>query len=248
MKPGRWPLTVSGALVMAVLLAGLPARVAAGDLTGGVTATSDYVLRGVSQTDGSPALQASMAYQADRGWYAGAWVSTLNATRWFHPAGEADTELDVFAGVSRAVAEDWSIDVQAARYIYPDDGAYFDYGYSELEVAVMYRDAWRASVAWSPDASMISQQGLAENRTTLAYEFGLRQTVLPWLAVNAGVGYFDLTDLFSAGYTYWNVGLTASVGGLTVDLGQYGSDARGRELFGSRIAEPRTVLTLGVGF
>ena len=248
MKPGRRPLKVSGALVLAALLAGLPARVAAGDLTGGVTATSDYVLRGVSQTDGGPALQASLAYQADRGWYAGAWVSTLNATRWYYPAGEADTELDVFAGVSRALAENWAIDAHAARYIYPDDGAFLDYDYWELEAAVIYRDSLRASIAWSPDASMVSQQGLGKDRTALAYELGLRQTVLPWMAFTAGIGYFDLTDLFSAGYTYWNVGLTASVGGLTVDLGQYGSDARGRELFGSHLAGPRTVLTLGIGF
>lgn len=248
MKPLRRPLNLPGALGLAVLLAGLSARVAAGDMTGGVAATSDYVLRGVSQTDGEPALQASLAYEADPGWYAGAWASTINANSWYHPAGEANTELDLFAGVRRAVADKWSIDLHGARYIYPDDGEFLDYDYWELELAVFYGDSMRASVAWYPDASMVSLQGLGEDRTALAYEFGVRQAVLPWMSITAGIGYFDLEELFSASYTYWNVGLSANVGKLTIDLGQYGSDARGRELFGSHLAGPRTVLTLGIGF
>jgi uncharacterized protein (TIGR02001 family) len=248
MNPRRRPFEVSAAMVVAMLLGGLPARGAAGDWTGGMAATSDYVLRGVSQTDGSPALQGTLSYQADRGWYAGAWVSTLNATGWFHPAGQAAAELDVFAGVTRTLTERWAIDARAVRYAYPDDGAFFDYGYSELEVAINYRDTLRASVAWLPDATMVSQYGFGGNRTALAYELGVRQAVLPWMAVTAGIGYFDLDDLYSTGYAYWNVGLTARVGALTVDLGQYGSDTRGRELFGSHIAGPRTVLTLGIGF
>jgi uncharacterized protein (TIGR02001 family) len=247
MQPRRWPFGVSGGMVVAMLVGGLPAR-AAGDWTGGLATTSDYVLRGVSQTDGSPALQATLSYQADRGWYAGAWASTLNATSWFHPAGTASAELDVFAGVTRDLTERWAIDVRAVRYVYPDDGEFFEYDYSELEAAVIYRDTLRASVAWSPDATMVSQYGLGGNRKALAYELGLRHGLRPWMAVNAGVGYYDLNDLFSTGYTYWNVGLTATIGALTVDLGQYGSDARGRELFGSHNAGPRTVLTLGIGF
>lgn len=248
MQPLRGPLNFTGALGLAVLAGGLYARAAAGEVTGGISATSDYVLRGVSQSDAGPALQGALTYEADRGWYGGAWASTINATDWYHPAGEADVELDVFAGINRAVAEDWSVDLHGARYIYPEDGEVLDYDYWELELAVTYRDSVRASVAWYPDMSMVSKQGLARNQSALAYEIGLRQAVLPWLAVTAGVGYFDLEELFSTGYTYWNVGLAASVGKLTIDLGQYGSDSRGRDLYGSHLAGPRTVLTLGIGF
>ena len=45
---------------------------------GHVAVTTDYVLRGVSQTRGAPALQADLHYTTANGWYAGAWASTVD--------------------------------------------------------------------------------------------------------------------------------------------------------------------------
>ena len=52
---------------------------AEGRWSGQIAATSDYVLRGVSQTDGHIAVQGSLAYRASSGVYAGAKTSDAAA-------------------------------------------------------------------------------------------------------------------------------------------------------------------------
>jgi len=42
------------------------------------TLTSDYVFRGVSQTDSSPAIQASLDYEHESGFFAGVWASNVD--------------------------------------------------------------------------------------------------------------------------------------------------------------------------
>ena len=68
---------------------------AEGRWSGQIAATSDYVLRGVSQTDGHIAVQGSLAYRALSGVYAGAWASSLDRTDWYYPAGTAGLEIDL---------------------------------------------------------------------------------------------------------------------------------------------------------
>jgi|TARA_R110002050_G_scaffold124942_2_gene244312 uncharacterized protein (TIGR02001 family) len=72
----------------------LPTSVMAGELSTTVNATSDYTFNGVSQTDNSPALQASLDYAADDGWYVGAWASNVD----FGGGDDTWLELDFYAG------------------------------------------------------------------------------------------------------------------------------------------------------
>src|SRR5262245_57859430 len=80
--------------------------------SGQIAATSDYVFRGVSQTDGHPAVQGSLAYRTLSGFYIGAWASSLDKNDWFYPAGTAEVEIDVFAGFGHAFSDNWSVDMQ----------------------------------------------------------------------------------------------------------------------------------------
>ena len=247
MKLHRRHVSVS---MVAVVLCVVPgaACVAEGGWTAGLTATSDYVLRGVSQTDSNPALQGTVAWESDGGWYAGVWASTLRSSEWYYPAGSASAEIDVFAGRRFAINEAWSTDVKAVRYVYPGDGDFVDYDYTELEVSLSYRNLVRASVAWSPDASMVTQQEVMVNEDAFAYELAVQYPALNWLSINAGVGYRGLATLDSNGYGYWSLGLTARRGPLSLDLARYGTDADGRALFGSHLAGARTVVSVGWTF
>jgi uncharacterized protein (TIGR02001 family) len=236
-------------LVGAVVCAApVTACVAEGSWTAGLSATSDYVLRGVSQTDSNPALQGTIVYESEGGWYAGVWGSSLDKSEWYYPAGTANVEIDAFAGRRMPIDEAWSGDLKLVRYVYPGDGDVIDYDYTEVEASLSYRDFVRASVAWSPDASMVTQQGLMENEHTIAYELALQHPILDWLDVTAGVGYRDLPTLESSGYSYWSVGLTARRGSFSLDLARFGTDADGRALFGSHLAGDRTVVSLGWTF
>ena len=60
-------------ILLGAMLATIPttARVE-GAVGGHLTATTDYVLRGMSQTRGAPALQADLNFAHTSGWFAGA--------------------------------------------------------------------------------------------------------------------------------------------------------------------------------
>ena len=232
----------------ALVLQGVgPTAEAEGGWSGQIAATSDYVLRGVSQTDGHIAVQGSLAYRASSGVYAGAWASSLDRTDWYYPAGTASLEIDVFTGYGRRLSDNWSVDVRATGYLYPEDGDFADYAYGEFESALLYRDVVRLSVAWSPDVSLVTRQGLIEDRQSLAWDLAARTPLLPWLDLVAGVGFRDIDGASTDGYTYWNAGLSAQRGPLSIDVGLYGTDGNGRDLFGDS-AGSRTAVSVAWAF
>lgn len=60
-------------------------------VSGTVAIVSDYRFRGVSLSDGKPAVQGGIEIE-HRGWFAGGWGSTVSAP------GEAGIEVDAYAG------------------------------------------------------------------------------------------------------------------------------------------------------
>jgi uncharacterized protein (TIGR02001 family) len=193
-------------------------------------------------------VQGSVAYQALSGLYVGAWASSLDRNDWYYPAGTAEAEIDVFAGFGRALSDRWSADVQATGYLYPGDGDVVSYDYFELEAALSYRDAVRVSVAWSPHAALVTPDVLIKDGRSFATEIALRQPLTHWLSLVAGIGYRDIERASTGGYGYWNAGLTAQRGPLTIDLARYGTDEDGRELFGYDSAGSRTALSVAWAF
>lgn len=110
-------------LAMAFACIGVPPVASAQDvpagplvLKGSVTFVSDYRLRGVSQSGGDPAIQASLDLNHASGVYAGAWASSLGGGS--GPRGSM--ELDLYAGYSREVAPGITADAGLLYYAYPD--------------------------------------------------------------------------------------------------------------------------------
>lgn len=62
-----------------------------------VALTTDYMWRGISQTNNEPAIQGSFDLSHESGFYIGAWASS------YEFENEASMELDVYAGFSRDV-------------------------------------------------------------------------------------------------------------------------------------------------
>ena len=95
--------------------------------------TSNYVWRGVSQTNGDAALQGGVDYKAKNNFYVGTWLSNVSFAA--PKAGQhADTEVDVYAGLAPTMG-DWSFDVGAIAYLYPGANS-ADYG--ELKAGVAH--------------------------------------------------------------------------------------------------------------
>lgn len=91
------------------------------EISGNVALVSDYRFRGVSFSDGDPALQGGIDIAHSSGFYVGTWGSSISGGT---PYGEL--ELDVYAGWSGDVSDGVSIDVGLLYYIYPTENELAD--------------------------------------------------------------------------------------------------------------------------
>jgi uncharacterized protein (TIGR02001 family) len=80
--------------VLAAAALTLSALAAQADVTGTVTVVSDYDFRGITQTSQDPALQGSIDYSHDSGFYVGAWGSNVD----FGDCCDENVEVDIYAG------------------------------------------------------------------------------------------------------------------------------------------------------
>ncbi|MGH8866219.1 MAG: TorF family putative porin [Burkholderiales bacterium] len=118
-------------VMSAVLL--LTTGVANAQVSGTVTAVSDYDFRGVTQTAGDPALQGSIDYAHSSGWYIGAWTSNVD----FGGSYGENMELDLYTGIAGAAENGIGWDVGLIDYTYP--GTDVDADFFEIYASVSYK-------------------------------------------------------------------------------------------------------------
>lgn len=138
-------------LVLAAVLATAVSPVSAVSLSSTITATTDYLFDGVSQTQGDstdryvhPALQASLDFEWESGFYVGIWGSNVDFGSYEEPEGSglfvddpADVEINLYAGYAWEVGEGFGFDVGAVHYLYtgaPTSG----YDYTEVTFGVTF--------------------------------------------------------------------------------------------------------------
>jgi uncharacterized protein (TIGR02001 family) len=184
------------------------------------TGTSDYVFRGISQTDNDPAIQGAI----NVGYgilYAGVWASSLD---WIL-SPDADVEVDYYAGIKPTLGPA-TFDFGVIYYDYPG----FNFPNNEvLEIkAGVSGELFKgltgaANFYWSPDYNT-KEYYVYEG--TLAYALPTFHIFTP--TVSGTVGYYDWDPVGAlAGfenYTYWNAGLSLAVEKLTFDLRYWDTD------------------------
>ena len=220
-----------------------PAR-ADGPWTATVTAATDYVFRGVSQTYGGAALQAGASYQHDSGWFAGAWSSNVDP----FPGGSGSIELDLYAGYVYSFAGDWSARAAYTRYAYLWDSRPRPYDYGELAVTVAFRDLGASTVSYEPDTTRYSTLGYARGRPSSAYELSARWPLGHGFAITASGGYYDLARVYGAHYLAGSSGLRYEWRALGLDLSRFYADHTVRRLFEDASADGRWVLSATLKF
>jgi len=129
------------------ILAALGLAMAAGAANAGVTstwtATNDYDFRGNSQSAEDPALQASIDYAHDSGWYIGAWASNVD-----FGSADVDYELDIYSGFTGTTGEGGlTYDAGIVGYTYPDDK---NFNYLEI-YASLAKDWFKGKIWYSND-------------------------------------------------------------------------------------------------
>ena len=158
----------------------------AAEFTGYVALTSDYVKRGVSQSDNNAALQLGADISFDSGFFAGAWGSSVDIDN--EPTGQRDRELNLYVGYDYDVSDIWRLSANIVSYEYPRQTGDIDYNYVEYTLAVNYDDRLWLEYAYSPD--LYNSNRSSENVELFA-EFSLSEN---W-SVGSGVGYYDVSNL-----------------------------------------------------
>jgi uncharacterized protein (TIGR02001 family) len=198
-----------------------------------IDGTSDYVFRGISQTDNDPTIQGGI----DLGYgilYAGWWASGLDFDAAFN---DAETEMDWYGGI-RPVWNKITFDFGSIYYSYP--GASFiaplpngpQLNYWELKAGASgnLTKEWvlGLNIFWSPDYF-----GETGNVWTFegnsAYTFHKVSVFTPVLS--GVLGYQDgNANAYQAfhgfsNYWYWNAGLALGVDNITFDFRYWGTNA-----------------------
>jgi len=88
-------------------------------VTANISIVNNYVYRGLSRTNGSPAVQGGVDFAAQNGFYAGAWGSNISWLADANIAKGSSLELDVYAGVKNSFFTDFIYDFGIMRYHYP---------------------------------------------------------------------------------------------------------------------------------
>lgn len=208
-----------GAAVVA--MAGVTTAASAEELTlsGNVALTSDYVFRGISQSDSDIAIQGG--FDAGYGmFYGGAWASSIDFGL------DGTVEVDVYAGVKPTLGP-VTFDLGVIGYLYPGIDDVFNADMVELKAGASFAPIENASlgatVYYSPEFTFTTgEQGI--------YVEGVGSyTFNDSFAISGAVGHqdVDVTNYFGASgdsYTTWNIGGTYSTHGFGLDLRYFDTD------------------------
>jgi len=197
--------------------------------------TTDYIFRGISQSQHNPAVSAGVDYSHASGFYLGSWLSNV---KWVQTGGTTaigdaayknnnSLEIDIYGGYKGAVG-DIGYDLGAIRYYYPGD---------------------TVAGQVSPDTTE-AYLGLSWKMLSLKYSHAISDYFIGWgtlgttktkgsnyLELNAShdlgngwgllghVGQQKVKNMPLADYTDYKIGVTKDVGFGTVTLAYSDTDA-----------------------
>jgi uncharacterized protein (TIGR02001 family) len=141
--------------------------------SGNMTLASEYLYRGIAQTNNKPAIQGGFDMNHKSGFYAGNWNSNISWLSDANPGLSAPIEMDGYGGYKIEIPGGVTLDPGALYYYYPRKGVGLPANPSTLE---LYFGA-----SWGP--------------ATFKYSFAT--TELFGLVGSKGSQYFDLSGTFN---------------------------------------------------
>jgi uncharacterized protein (TIGR02001 family) len=210
-----------------------------------VGVTTDYVFRGITQTQHKPALSGGIDYSHSSGLYLGTWVSNQS---WVKTGGSAapgdafktgsDLEVDLYGGYKGTLPADVGYDIGVIHYYYPGSrGSAATAGLPTPDTTEVYiAGSWKiVSLKYS---HVVSDYFIGWGSTAAGSEYKTRGsnyvdlTVSPdlgngWgLVAHVGHQIVKHNDLNSASYSDWKLGVTKDVGFGSVALAYTDTDAK----------------------
>lgn len=208
---------LKAAVLAALLLA--PAAVFAQDaesnLSWNAGIVSDYVFRGISQSNRDVAFQGGVDYAfGDSGFYAGAWGSNVD----FQDVLGPNIEVDLYVGYNTDITDNVNFDLMLTRYTYHgSESGFGNVDYNELISKVALKDVGTLTVGYTNDYGNSGENVTYVNLGN-SWDLGGEYTL------NAGFGR-TLSDF--GDYNDWNVGVSKSFKGIEFGLNYYDTNLEG---------------------
>jgi uncharacterized protein (TIGR02001 family) len=179
---------------------------------GNAGVVSDYLFRGLSQTNRKPAVQTGVEFDHASGWYLGGWGSNVS---WLSDAASSATpisssvELDLYGGYRGSFGGGWSYDLGAYRYQYP--GSHPAGSASPNTGEVYAALAWK-SLSLKYSYALTNLFGYVDSEHSDYLDLSWNQPLVPDWQLNAHVGHQQVGNVPGASYSDWKLGVTRSVG------------------------------------
>lgn len=202
------------AMAGAATIATTGVAAAEGSVSANVALTSNYVWRGITQSDGDAAIQGGFDYTNGM-FYAGVWGSSVDDF-----GVSASSELDLYVGVTPTLGP-VTFDFGVVGYYYP--GASDDIDFNELKAAasISPTEAWSVGLT-----SYFSDDFAASGEDSVYLELGSSFAFSDAFSVS---GAFGNQDTDSGDYDTWNLGATYAFHGFGLDLRYHEADIPGQD-------------------
>lgn len=184
----------------------------ASPFTGTFDIATNYVFRGLSNSNNSPAFQGGYSFSfLQTGIYVSLWGSNVD-----FPGTEdtmATVEVDPTIGITNTIGEDFSYNLSYNRYVYPKA---LGSDYNEAIAFLSYKFI-TGTLGYSPNV-------FDSGATGVYYNLGFNVTVPPAIfyfedvSLTGGVGYYQLPEAAGLSYQDYNVALSKAYKAFTFAL------------------------------
>ncbi len=149
--------------------------------------TSNYLWRGVTQSNTNFAEYGGLDYSNQNGFFLGSWVSTLNGGSY---------ELDLYGGFAKTI-NDFNYTIGYISYQYPNDNDYFNETYVNLSYGII-----KASIAYT--ISSKDNNSVEFSQGDLYYSVGASKTLDNGIGISFLVGQYNFDDPNGDDYNHLN--------------------------------------------
>jgi uncharacterized protein (TIGR02001 family) len=188
---------------------------AAAEFSANIGATSNYVWRGVTQTDDAAAVSGGLDYAHESGFYAGTWASNVDFD------DDTTAEVDVYGGFANQidVGSGLGYDVGVIYYWYPGGD---DINFTEVQGSLSY-GPFKGGVNYIVDSDVDDSSDTNDVFVDgdIYYYLGASFDVAETWTIGGTVGYFDFDEDgkndIDTSYAHYQLDIGKSAG----DLGDF---------------------------
>lgn len=214
-----------------------------GSVSGSLLLSSDYMFRGISNSNNRPQVRGDLTWLHETGVYAGVWASNTD----FGGPGNS-MEIDPYIGFASSIGDTGlSYDVGYWSYNYP--GSQSDFDYAEFYAIGTYTvgDFSVSPSVWFAD-NYFGEDFLDEVNGT-AYDVTLAYELPRGFSTSARVGEQTFgSGLGELDYVYYDVGVSKTWGDFTFGLRWHDTDGVDSRLADPDLADGEAVASLTRSF